>query len=127
MSDLSPALLEELAKALYREELGTASGLAWNSWDALHPLRRAPYVAKVIELAPILSRALAEAAQEGAEEAIAAGRIVSKARAEKRTEDKAAAWDEGFEQGFEWALHQSTPSGVSIDPPSNPYLTEKEN
>lgn len=48
-------------------------------------------------------------------------KIVSKARAEKSTDEKADAWDEGFEEGFEWALHQSTPSGVSIDPPVNPY------
>ncbi len=34
---------------------------------------------------------------------------------------EAEAWEVGFEQGVDYAYHESTPSGVSIDPPSNPY------
>lgn len=34
------------------------------------------------------------------------------------------AWSEGFESGAEFASHQSTPAGNSIDPPPNPYARD---
>jgi len=35
---------------------------------------------------------------------------------------EADAWEHGLEAGFDFAANQSTPSGISIDPPLNPYL-----
>jgi hypothetical protein len=32
------------------------------------------------------------------------------------------AWDEGFEEGCDFARNDHTPSGISIDPPENPYM-----
>lgn len=39
---------------------------------------------------------------------------------------QADAWDESAEVTVEWAVHQSTPSGVPIDPPANPYREEAD-
>ena len=34
---------------------------------------------------------------------------------------RAEAWDEGAEAATNHGCNQSTPSGIPIDPPSNPY------
>jgi hypothetical protein len=37
---------------------------------------------------------------------------------------EAEAWEVGMEMGIDFACNQSTPSGISIDPPLNPYLED---
>lgn len=37
---------------------------------------------------------------------------------------KADAWDEGIEAGYDHSANQSTPSGIPMDPPVNPYREE---
>lgn len=34
---------------------------------------------------------------------------------------QAEGWEVGFDQGYDFAGNQSTPSGISLDPPNNPY------
>lgn len=87
MADLSPALIEELAKGLMEFSTGYEHPHEW-------------FMPQVEALAPILSRALTEAAKAGAEN----------------------GWREGYVEGHDHALY----TDGTRPHPVNPYLTKKE-
>lgn len=140
MSDLSPALIEELAKALLTSEYEHE----WKHWDNLGQYRQqgfclcqdfthivdghnyesvtgeAAMTAHRVEVAvaPILSRALAEAKHEGAEKMreAAADLMENLIDGEKVPTD----WDDWYES----RTIEAIPAAIRAIP--NPYLTEKE-
>ncbi|AVP67338.1 hypothetical protein [Prescottella equi] len=88
----------QLAKRLVQEEFGGYN--QWHDLSTSEQERRIQYVKFILAFLAADGRLLPEGGTGAAQ-----------------------AWDEGFEEGFDFAGNQSLPGGIPNDPPLNPYDT----
>lgn len=102
MAEISPELAEELAKAYNPFAFTSVTPEGWDAdkWKDFQPKMQKSAHEVIADLAPILSRALAEAAEAG----------------------KALGWIEGKAA----MTHYLSGARRKVPYPTNPYLTEKE-